>query len=328
MFSLSNSIFVVTSSALSKPFTTPFTKFSMVSLVIKSFPFSFSSKIPFLYSSFVLSVDSKNIHLIANNINIIDKPNNIFDVISPVIAVLIIFPTVFVSNQPNIVRHKITDIISIKLEKSVKDAKDNVKTEAYKVKAEIDKLNDADSEFVTDKTKKEAFDAEVNKQALADDAAESKALKTANENYDAKLLEELNKDKAEGEKFAKVADAPADAQNAAKEALKESDEARALKTAENNVRVAKEKMVRESTDDSVKNIVNEFDDAVEAAKTKKNEKIASLVQDDQMKASLEKIKKLFPKEGKGKAALMWGGIAAAVGLVAGLVLGGNNKKQV
>ena len=213
-------------------------------------------------------------------------------------------------------------------EKSVKDAKDNVKTEAYKVKAEIDKLNDADSEFVTDKTKKEAFDAEVNKQALADDAAESKALKTANENYDAKLLEELNKDKAEGEKFAKVADAPADAQNAAKEALKESDEARALKTAENNVRVAKEKMVRESTDDSVKNIVNEFDDAVEAAKTKKNEKIASLVQDVQMKASLEKIKKLFPKEGKGKAALMWGGIAAAVGLVAGLVLGGNNKKQV
>ena len=31
-----------------KPLTTPFTRFSIVSFVIKSFPFAFSSNIPFL----------------------------------------------------------------------------------------------------------------------------------------------------------------------------------------------------------------------------------------------------------------------------------------
>ncbi len=211
-------------------------------------------------------------------------------------------------------------------ESHVKDAKDEVKTEADKVKEEIKKLNDENGEYAPEKAKKDAFDAEVNKQTLKDDASETKALKEAQENYDKKLLEELNKDKKDGEKLAKIADAPEDAQKAAKEALKESDEAKALKTAEKNVRTAKEKLVRESTDDGVKKIVKEFDDAVEAAKTKKNEKISNLVKDEKIKAALDKIKKLFPKEGKGKAAAIWGGIAAAVGLIAGLVLSGSKKE--
>ncbi len=212
-------------------------------------------------------------------------------------------------------------------ESRIKDANDEVKTEADKVKEEINKLNDENGEFAPDKAKKEAFDSKVNEQKLAADSAEEKALKDANEAYDKKLLEKVNEGKADGEKVAKFADASDDAKLAAKEALKDTDEAKAVKTAENNIRTVKEKMVRESTDDSVKKIVKEFDDAVEAAKTKKNNKIAELIKDDKMKASLEKIKKLFPKEGKGKAALMWGVISAAVGLVTGLVLGGNNKKQ-
>lgn len=213
-----------------------------------------------------------------------------------------------------------------KFESHVKAAEGEVKTEADKIGTEIKNLNDENGEFTPDKAKKEAFDTEVKNQKLADDAVETKALKEANENYDKKLLEELNKDKKDGEKFAKTADAPEDARKTAKEALKESDEAKAVKTAENNVRSAKEKLVRESADDKVKNIVNEFDEAVEAAKTKKKEKITALVGDEKMKAAFEKIKKLFPKEGKGKAAAIWGGIAAAVGLAAGLVLGGNKKQ--
>ena len=211
-------------------------------------------------------------------------------------------------------------------ESHVKEAKDEVKTEADKIGEEIKKLNDENGEFVPDKAKKEAFDSQVNGQKLADDAAETKALEKANENYDKKLLEELNKDKKDGEKFAKVSDAPADAQKAAKEALKDADETKALKTAEKNVRTAKEKLVRESADENVKKIVKEFDDAVEAAKTKKTEKISNLVKDENMKSAFDKIKKMFPKEGKGKAAAIWGGIAAAVGLIAGLVLSGNKKE--
>ena len=211
-------------------------------------------------------------------------------------------------------------------ESHIKSAEGDVKTEANKIGEEIKKLNDENGEYTPEKAKKDAFDAEVNKQTLKDDASETKALKEANENYDKKLLEELNKDKKDGEKFAKVNDAPADAQKAAKEALKESDEAKAVKTAEQNVRTAKEKLVRESADDKVKNIVKEFDDAVEAAKTKKTEKISNLVKDENMKSAFDKIKKLFPKEGKGKAAAIWGGIAAAVGLIAGLVLSGSKKE--
>ncbi len=213
-----------------------------------------------------------------------------------------------------------------KFESHVNGAKDEAKNSADKIKEEINKLNSEDGEFAPEKAKKDAFDAEVNKQTLKDDASETKALKDAQENYDKKLLEELNKDKKDGEKFAKVSDAPADAQKAAKEALKDADETKALKTAEKNVRTAKEKLVRESADENVKKIVKEFDDAVEAAKTKKTEKISNLVKDENMKSAFDKIKKMFPKEGKGKAAAIWGGIAAAVGLIAGLVLSGSKKE--
>lgn len=211
-------------------------------------------------------------------------------------------------------------------ESHVKEAKDEVKTEADKIGEEIKKLNDENGEFVPDKAKKEAFDSQVNGQKLADDAAETKALEKANENYDKKLLEELNKDKKDGEKLAKAADASVEARKAAAEAIKDSDEAKAVKTAEDNVRAAKEKLVRESADENVKNVVKEFDEAVQAATENKNKKIAELAGKDDMKNAFAKIKKLFPKEGKGKAALLWGGIAAAVGLVAGLVLGGSKKE--
>ena len=213
-----------------------------------------------------------------------------------------------------------------RFESIVKDAKDDVKKEADKIKEEIDMLNSKDEEFVPDKAKKEAFENEVNKQKLADDAAETKALNTANENYDKKLLEELNKGKKDEEKFAKTADAPDDARNAAKEALKDSEEAKAVKTAENNVFSAKERLVRESADENIKKVVIEFDDAVKTAAEKKKSKITELAGDEEMKNAFAKIKKLFPKEGKGRAALLWGGIAAAVGLVAGLVLGGSKKE--
>ena len=54
-------------------------------------------------------------------------------------------------------------------------------------------------------------------------------------------------------------------------------------------------------------------------------KMNALKENKDYQEAFGKIKKLFPKEGKGKAAMIYGGIAAAVGLIAGYILG-NNKE--
>ena len=65
-------------------------------------------------------------HFIANNINIIAKPNNIFDVTLSVTARWNKLPNKSVSIQPNIAKHNTTEKISIKLENSAKAILSNV----------------------------------------------------------------------------------------------------------------------------------------------------------------------------------------------------------
>ena len=99
LLSWSTSTLDVTSSAPLKPFTTPSTKFSNVSLVINNLPSEFSSKILFLASFFSLELESKNIHLIASNINTTESPNNTFDVTWSDNACLTISVTKFISKN-------------------------------------------------------------------------------------------------------------------------------------------------------------------------------------------------------------------------------------
>ena len=91
--------------------------------------------------------------------------------------------------------------------------------------------------------------------------------------------------------------------------------------------IIKEDLLRKSTDAQAKNIVVEFDNAVEAAKNKKAAKIAEFIGDENVKSAFEKIKKLFPKEGKGKTAAIWGAFGASLGLIAGLVINGTRKQS-
>ncbi len=70
--------------------------------------------------------------------------------------------------------------------------------------------------------------------------------------------------------------------------------------------------------DAVAEKSNNFKNAM---KTKMDEILGR----DEIKQAFEKVKKAFPKEGKGKAALIYGGIAAAVGLVVGIFFAGKKE---
>ncbi|MCI1273732.1 MAG: hypothetical protein LKG27_04780 [Clostridiaceae bacterium] len=79
-------------------------------------------------------------------------------------------------------------------------------------------------------------------------------------------------------------------------------------------------------DSAEKKLVDEVADKTKAYSKAKTDKLSEILGKDEIKTAFEKIKKAFPKEGKGKAAAIYGGIAAAVGLIAGLMMGG--KKPV
>ena len=60
--------------------------------------------------------ESKNIHLIASNINTTESPNNTYDVTWSDNACLTISVTKFISNHPKIIKHNKTDDIKIRVE--------------------------------------------------------------------------------------------------------------------------------------------------------------------------------------------------------------------
>ncbi len=75
----------------------------------------------------------------------------------------------------------------------------------------------------------------------------------------------------------------------------------------------------------------EFVDAAESASKKLteavNNKRTEILAKDEIKQAFEKIKDALPKEGKGKMAMIAGGIAAAVGLVAGYLMNSGHNDQ-
>lgn len=222
---------------------------------------------------------------------------------------------------------------------------------------EVKAVTDAETAYNTQLAEK-STDADVIKKAddALKDTPEAKALRTAEENYNKKLLEELNNGRTDADKLTEISQAGEDellkaknaiansdemtklkaAQNAyepilnkeidkvATEALKDSPQAKALTEAQEALRSAKEAGLR--SDDAQKAVVKAYDDAVKAAGEKKSTKIGELVNNEEFKSAFGKVKKLF-HEGQGKAALLWGCIAAAAGLILGLVLSSSGKKE-
>ena len=143
----------------------------------------------------------------------------------------------------------------------------------------------------------------------------------------------------------------------AKEALKNAtDETKAAKEAELKAAVEKIKAFDEGAKDEIKSLNNAkkalrnaqrtaFEEAAkvadsEAAKkataatdarTKftnaKSAKLTETLAKDEIKQAFEKIKDAIPKEGKTKMAMIAGGIAAAVGLVAGYLMNSGHNDQ-
>lgn len=163
-----------------------------------------------------------------------------------------------------------------------------------------------------DKGVQKTYHSTVNKTTLAADAPE---LKTLNEAKTA-LKNKINELKNAGKSNKEIG-----------EALKGSSEVKNQIAAQKAYRTAQDKVLRESSDDALKGIVKNYDDAVKAAKDAKANKIADLAKNENITKAFDKIKKIFPKEGKWKAAGIWGSIAAGAGLLLGLFMAGSKKTQ-
>lgn len=85
-------------------------------------------------------------------------------------------------------------------------------------------------------------------------------------------------------------------------------------------KVGDEKSVEKALSDKLIKATDDFDEV-------KANKLKELLGKKEVTEAFEKIKKAIPKEGGARMALIVGGIAAAVGAIGGLILGGSTKKQ-
>lgn len=231
-------------------------------------------------------------------------------------------------SRPNL--EKVFEMTPDTFTTATKDAEGEAKTAADSIGKEVKALNG--KAYAPEKKAVDAFDAEVNKQTLANDHEAVTAQKSAKETYDAKLLEKINEGKEEGKKLDKLPAESSKEYKDAKKALTDSEAFKALEKADADVKAAKAEALRNASKEEGKEalakIVKDYDDAVAKAADKKAAKITELAGKDEMKSAFDKIKKMFPKEGKGKAAAIYGGIAAAVGLIAGYLLSGGKSAPV
>ena len=204
-------------------------------------------------------------------------------------------------------------------EARTKDLEGDNKAAADKVKKEIEKLN-GDSNLQVDQQAKTKFEEAIDQVNFDDDIPqEIKDEKSAQTAYDNKVKEKAAELKTQTPNLSND-----DATRQAEEALMESDEAKALKAAKEKARPVREAKLR--TIEDKRSIVEAYDKAVKDAAESKTNKINELVNNDEIKTALGKIKKFF-REGQSKAAWLYGGIAAAAGLIIGMVISSNNKKN-
>jgi DNA repair exonuclease SbcCD ATPase subunit len=207
------------------------------------------------------------------------------------------------------------DVVSKK--NALKDKLGEVETKIngiteYDNKAELDKkVTEAQNDLAKEKTVKigEA-DTSVKYETLDAYKADKKALEAAE-----KELAGATEDAAKQTAQAKI-----DGLKPKVEAFK--SEAEALETANKNVFDAKK--AKFDADETTKALREELSKAADEFKTAKKTLIDKLKDNKTVTEAFGKVKKALT-EGKGKAAAIWGGIALAVGLIAGAVLGGKKE---
>lgn len=100
--------------------------------------------------------------------------------------------------------------------------------------------------------------------------------------------------------------------------VKAQRELNTAKVTKYQAEAAKEGTTEKALNEKIAQIRKEYKEAF-------NTKMNALKENKEYQDAFGKIKKLFPKEGKGKAAMIYGSIAAAVGLIAGYIMG--NSKE-
>ena len=140
----------------------------------------------------------------------------------------------------------------------------------------------------------------------------SDADKAAKQEIVNKKLEELKQAKADRKAF----------YNKAKT---EVDDAIKANRAMNSARVTKYDAEAGKDGTEAKKLSNEIAQARKDLTEAKNKKLTEIKGRKEITDAFESVKKLFAKEGKGKTAWIAAGIAAAVGLIGGFILGGSKN---
>ena len=143
---------------------------------------------------------------------------------------------------------------------------------------------------------------------------EVKATKNADDATKATAIENYRKAKANADAFNSGAQKE---RKAFMEARKKLNDALSEKFID---KVGDEKSVEKALSDKLIKAKKDFQEV-------KANKLKELLGKKEITEAFEKIKKAIPKEGGGRMALIVGGIAAAVGAIGGLILGGSTKTQ-
>ena len=80
-------------------------------------------------------------------------------------------------------------------------------------------------------------------------------------------------------------------------------------------------------DSAEKKLVDAAEDASKKLTEAVNNKRTEILAKDEIKQAFEKIKDALPKEGKGKMAMIAGGIAATVGLIGGYLMNSGHSDK-
>jgi len=207
-------------------------------------------------------------------------------------------------------------------ETKVKNLTGEEKTEADKIKAEIDKLNGEEYKADT---------AEVKEKISGVNVDDVEGVKTKQNAVNEKILAKINDGRADGAKLSLDDLAKpdnAEAKQAAIEALKDDADYKKAVAELEDVRLSEQiKKVEAGGDtitDEMKSAVSAYKTKVKDAATKKTNKISELAGQDAFKNAYAKIKGAF-KEVSWKNVGIWGGIALAAGAIIGYLVGGNKN---
>ena len=203
------------------------------------------------------------------------------------------------------------------LNKAILDCHNSTKNQTIDNRAELEKaITDAKEAYFNKEVeiggeKKTAKDVASELKAARE---EVKATKNADDATKATAIENYRKAKANADAFNSGSKKE---RKALMEARKKLSDALSEKFID---KVGDEKSVEKALSDKLIKATDDF-------KEVKANKLKELLGKKEITEAFEKIKKAIPKEGGGRMALIVGGIAAAVGAIGGLILGGSTKTQ-